>query len=134
MQQITIEIVTNKGATVLQNLLEKNLSEIVSGERSKLFDDGSQIELSDNYAPSESFGLYETIPIVLGFIGGVASKVLASWIYDKLKRSDERIKITYRGGRTIPLEDAIDLFNELNKILQFEASSSNAKSKRKKRK
>lgn len=100
----------------------------ISGGRSRVFDDGSEIDLSDDYAPGESFELYEVFPIVLTFISSVASQLLASWIYDKLKNSDDKAKITYRGHK-ISLEDLDDFVKELNKILQFETSNGKQKKK-----
>lgn len=131
MQKITIEIITDNGENVLQNLLGKDLKGILQGARSKSFDDGSEIELSDNYAPSESFGLYEAIPIILTFVSGVVSQILASWIYDKLKNNDKNAKITYRGYE-IPLEDLGNLLEELNKVLNFELTEGKQKKKEKK--
>jgi|GEM_PF-6596207 len=131
MPQITIEIITDNGSNVLESLLERDLSGIII-HRNKTFDDGSKFELSEEYIPSESFGLYDAIPMVLTFVSGVASQLLASWLYDKLKNSDKHAKITYRGSE-IPLQDLGDLVQELNKILKFEDSDGKQKKKGAKR-
>lgn len=120
MQRIKIEIVTDKGTDVLQSLFEKDIGIITSGECDREFDDGSKIELPKDYSINEGFGLYESIPLILTFTAGVASQVLASWIYDKIKASDEYAKSTYREHQ-IPINSLIDFTKELNRILQFEA-------------
>ncbi|MCH5271947.1 MAG: hypothetical protein J1E83_14600 [Lachnospiraceae bacterium] len=118
MQAIVIEVVTDSTSEVLQALLEKNMKEIMYGNRTKAVEDGSKIELHEQYIVGESFGLYDVIPFVLTFVSGVGTSLLAGWIYDKLKSCDKRAKIIIN-GLTIPIEDLEKLKVELTRIAEI---------------
>ena len=128
MKPIRIEIITDSAGEVLQALLEKNMGEIISGHRIKSLDDGSKIELHKQYLIGESFGLPDAIPFVLTFASGVGASLLAGWIYDKLKNSDERAKIVIR-GLTIPIDDLELLLAELTRVAAIVLPSKKGESK-----
>lgn len=129
MQTIVIEIVTDSASEVLQALLEKNMEQIVHGQRIKVVKDEFKIELHEQYIVGESFGLYDVIPFILTFASGVGASVLAGWIYDKLKNCDKRAKIIIN-GLTIPIDDLEKIIDELTRITDI--ISSTGKNKKRK--
>jgi len=94
---ITVKIeISAETHKILEEMFEKPISEIRNNEEIEIEKSNVKMVLEE-YSPSESFGLTESIVISLSFVSAVFAPFVTEWLRTKIRKTNEIISIKIDG-------------------------------------